>query len=294
MLSIIKKRKIWFIFSGVLLAASIAALVVFGLNLGIDFKGGSLTELEFADSRPDKAELEQAVTDFGLKDISIQTSEDKGHIVRTEAIDEAKHQSLLTTLQEKYNNVEEKRYESIGPTIGNELKSKAIYALVMVIIAIVLYIAYAFRKVSGSISSWKFGLCAVGALFHDVIIVLGIFSVLGKYLNVQIDSLFVIALLMVLGYSVNDTIVVFDRVRFNILKETSKSLENTVEQGVNQTLVRSLNTSVTTLLVLLALYLFGGATISWFILALIIGVIAGTYSSIFVASPLLVEWNKKQ
>ena len=294
MLSIIKKRKIWFIFSGVLLAASIAALVVFGLNLGIDFKGGSLTELEFADGRPDKAELEQAVTDFGLKDISIQTSEDKGYIVRTEAIDEAKHQSLLTTLQEKYNNVEEKRYESIGPTIGNELKSKAIYALVMVIIAIVLYIAYAFRKVSGSISSWKFGLCAVGALFHDVIIVLGIFSVLGKYLDVQIDSLFVIALLMVLGYSVNDTIVVFDRVRFNILKETSKSLENTVEQGVNQTLVRSLNTSVTTLLVLLALYLFGGATISWFILALIIGVIAGTYSSIFVASPLLVEWNKKQ
>lgn len=293
MLAIIKKRKIWFVFSGVLIAASIAALIAFGLNLGIDFKGGSLTELEFTDGRPEKAELEKAVTDFGLKDISVQTSEDKSYIVRTEAIDEVKHQSLLQNLQEKYSGVEEKRYESIGPTIGNELKSKAIYALVMVVIAIVLYIAYAFRKVSGSISSWKFGLCAVGALFHDVIIVLGIFAILGKYMDVQIDSLFVVALLTVLGYSVNDTIVVFDRVRYNILKSTSKSLEDTVEQGVNQTLVRSLNTSITTLLVLSALYLFGGATISWFILALMAGVVAGTYSSIFVASPLLVEWSKR-
>ena len=293
MLSIIKNRKISFVFSGILIAASITALIAFGLNLGIDFKGGSLTELEFADGRPEKAELETAVTDFGLNDISVQTTEDKGYIVRTEAIDEVKHQALLQNLQGKYSSVEEKRYESIGPTIGNELKSKAIYALVMVVIAIVLYIAYVFRKVSGSISSWKFGVCAIGALFHDVIIVLGIFAVLGKYMSVQIDSLFVIALLTVLGYSVNDTIVVFDRVRYNILKSGGKSIEGMVEQGVNQTLVRSLNTSVTTLLVLLALYLFGGATIGWFILALILGVVAGTYSSIFVASPLLVEWSKR-
>ncbi|MBU1178586.1 protein translocase subunit SecF [Patescibacteria group bacterium] len=293
MLSIIKKRKIWFGLSGVLIVASLVALVVFGLNLGIDFKGGSLTELEFADSRPEKAELEKAVTDFGLKDISVQTTEDKGYIVRTETIDEVKHQLLLQNLQEKYSRVEEIRYESIGPTIGNELKGKAIYALVMVIVAIVLYIAYAFRKVSVSISSWKFGLCAIVALFHDVIVVLGIFALLGKFAGVQIDSLFVVALLTVLGYSVNDTIVVFDRVRYNIIKSTSKSLEDTVEQGVNQTLVRSLNTSITTLLVLSALYLFGGATISWFILALIAGVVAGTYSSIFVASPLLVAWSKR-
>ena len=292
MLRIIQKRKIWFAFSGILIVASIISLAVFGLNLGIDFKGGSLSELEFQ-SRPDKDEVNNTITELGLKDVSIQSSGENGYLVRLEAIDETQHQELLSKLQEKFTDLEEARFESIGPTIGNELKRKAVYALVLVLVAIILYVSYAFRKVSGQISSWKLGVCAIAALFHDIIIVLGIFALLGKLFGVQIDSLFVIALLTVLGYSVNDTIVVFDRVRYNILKSTGGSFTSTVEQGVNQTLVRSLNTSVTTLLVLSALYLFGGATISWFILALMIGVAAGTYSSIFVASPLLVEWNKR-
>jgi len=292
MLHIIQKRKIWFAFSGILITVSIISLVVFGLNLGIDFKGGSLSELEFQ-TRPDKDEVNNLIEGAGIKDISIQSSGDSGYLVRMEAINETKHQELLGVLKSKFIDVEEARFESIGPTIGNELRKKAVYALILVLTAIILYVAYAFRKVSGQISSWKLGVCAIAALFHDIIIVLGIFALLGRYFGVQIDSLFVIALLTVLGYSVNDTIVVFDRVRYNILKSTSGSFTNTVEQGVNQTLVRSLNTSVTTILVLLALYLFGGATISWFILALMVGVVAGTYSSIFVASPLLVVWNKR-
>jgi len=190
------------------------------------------------------------------------------------------------------DNIEEKRFDSIGPVIGNELKSTAVVAIVVALIAIVLYIGWAFRKVSRPVSSFKYGIIATIALFHDVIITLGVFSVLGYLYNVEVGIPFIAALLAILGYSVNDTIVVFDRTRENLLRFGSDEFENVVNKSVNETLIRSLNTSFTTLLILFTLYLFGGTTIKYFIVALIVGISAGTYSSIFIASPLLVSWQK--
>ena len=189
-------------------------------------------------------------------------------------------------------NIKEKRFNSIGPVIGNELKESAVWAIVIALIAIVLYIGFAFRKVSFPISSFKYGIIATIALFHDVIITLGVFAVLGHFYNVEIGIPFVAAILAILGYSVNDTIVVFDRTRENLLKSGIDDFEKIVNKSVNETLVRSINTSFTTLVVLLTLYLFGGDTIKYFVVALMVGIAAGTYSSIFIASPLLVTWQK--
>lgn len=189
-------------------------------------------------------------------------------------------------------NIEEKRFDSIGPVIGGELKNSAIWATIIALIAIVLYIGWAFRKVSRPVSSFKYGIAATIALFHDVIITLGIFSVLGHFYNVEIGVSFVAAILAILGYSVNDTIIVFDRTRENLLKSGIDDFEEVVNKSVNETMVRSLNTSFTTLLVLFALYLFGGETIKYFIVALLVGIAFGTYSSIFIASPLLVSWQR--
>lgn len=299
MLKIIHHRKIWFTFSSIIIIASIVCLSIFRLNLGIDFTGGTLSEIEFKDKRPALSEIQKVLESLELENISVQPTNEQAVLIRMKSIDEPKHQEMLNALNEEFKQkenlaIEEKRFESIGPTIGQELKKKAIIAILLVLICIILYIAWAFRKVSGEVPSWKFGICAVLALFHDILIVLGIFSLLGFLLKIEINSLFVIALLTVLGYSVNDSIVVFDRIRYNVLKSLSSSFEKTVEASVNQTMVRSINTSVTTLLVLFALYLFGGKTLEWFVLALIIGIIAGTYSSIFVASPLLVVWAKKK
>jgi preprotein translocase subunit SecF len=298
MIPIIKLRKIWFIISGILITASIVSLIAFGLNFGIDFIGGSLLEVEIRNDSANIENIKENLEPLDLGDITVQAGEGQNFIIRTQHIDEAKHQETLMVLNESYSVesetvIEENRFDSIGPTIGEELKGKAVVAIILVLISIILYIAWAFRKVSGKIPSWKFGVSAIIALFHDIIIVLGVFAILGHFWGVEINSLFVIALLTVLGYSVNDSIVVFDRIRYNILK-SSDPFEYTVERSVNQTLVRSINTSVTTLLVLFALYLFGGATIQWFVFALIIGVIAGTYSSIFVASPILVVWEKRK
>ena len=197
-----------------------------------------------------------------------------------------------TIANEEISNINEKRFDSIGPVMGNELKTSAIWAIVIALIAIVLYIGWAFRKVSRPVSSFKYGIIATIALFHDVIITLGVFSVLGYLYNIEIGIPFVAALLAILGYSVNDTIVVFDRTRENLIKSGISDFEEVVNKSVNETLIRSLNTSFTTLLILTVLYLFGGTTIKYFVVALIVGISAGTYSSIFIASPLLVTWQK--
>jgi len=189
--------------------------------------------------------------------------------------------------------VEEQRFESIGPVIGQELQDKAVEAMIVVLIAIVLYIAWAFRKVSDPVSSWKYGIVAIAALVHDVSIPVGVFVILGKVANVEVDILFVTALLTILGYSVNDTIVVFDRTRENLARDHHKhDFDYLVNKSVNETIRRSLFTALTTFLVLLAIYLYGGESIKNFVLALMIGVVAGSYSSIFLASPLLVVWEK--
>jgi len=188
----------------------------------------------------------------------------------------------------------EKRFDSIGPVIGEELKQKSIWAIFIVLIAIVLYIAYVFRKVAKPVESWKYGLSAIAALAHDVIIIMGVFCILGYLMNVEIDSFFITALLIILGYSVNDTIVTFDRVRENLHKKQHLTFKELINVSIKETLTRSINTSLTTFIILISVFIFGGETIKFFVLALMLGVVIGTYSSIFVASPLLLFWYKRK
>ncbi len=197
-----------------------------------------------------------------------------------------------TSIVSTGNQIVEKQLETIGPSISANLRKRSIYAGIAVVVAIIIFVAYAFRKVSKPVQSWKYGVAAIIALIHDVSITMGVFVLLGKFLNVEVNIPFVVALLTILGYSVNDTIVVFDRIREQLIKHGSDKFEYVVNLGVNQTFVRSLNTSLTTLFVLIALFFFGGETIHYFALALIIGIFFGTYSSIFLASPLLVVWER--
>lgn len=290
MLKILKYYKYLFAFSGVILVAGLFSLGFYGLHLGIDFKGGTITELEYA-AAPDIAHI-RSVVDEQVQGVQLQTAGDKGLLIKTGVLTQEEHQKLLAVLKEKTGEFTEKQFELIGPVVGRELRSDALWQLALVSLGIILYIAYAFRRIQRPITAWRFGWAAVIALLHDLLIVLGIFSILGHYKGVEIDSMFVTAMLTVLGFSVHDTIVVFDRIRENIKIYAGQPLEFVINHSISQTLVRSLNTSLTVLFVLLALLLFGGESIRYFVLALFIGVITGTYSSIFVASPLLVLWQK--
>jgi preprotein translocase subunit SecF len=298
MLNIIASRKIWFGLSAALFLGSVLALGVWGLKLGIDFTGGSILELHWNGARPDNARLEEAVKPLDLGPVTFQPAGETDVLVRTKSLDEPTHQKLVSALRDSFKDgdkqvFDEKSFESIGPTIGNELRQKSYGAVALVLVAIILYIAFAFRKVSQPVASWKYGVSAVIALFHDVVIPTGIFAALGHFLGYEIDTLFVTAVLTVLGFSVHDTIVVFDRIRENLIKHSGKTFEETVNISVNETITRSVNTSLTVLLVLLAVYFFGGETTRNFVLVLVIGVVFGTYSSVFIASPLLVEWHKR-
>ncbi len=298
MINIIKNKKIPFIVSSILFVISLVLVFTIGLRPGIDFTGGSLLEVNFVGERPAVQEVKESLTgfDFDLGEPVIQPTEEQNMIIRVKFMSEDEHQQVLAKLRDSFekddNKVLEERIETIGPAISSHLKSRAIYAVIAVVIAIVIYVAYAFRKVSKPVKSWKYGVSAVIALVHYVTITMGIFVLLGKYLNVEIGIPFVVALLTILGYSVNDTIVVFDRVRENLIKRSADNFAEMVNLGVNQTILRSINTSVTTLVVLFALFLFGGESIKYFALALIIGIASGTYSSIFLASPLLVTWEE--
>ena len=251
-------------------------------------------ELEFKQNRPSNQEIKDTVSILELGEINIQPTKEKNIILRMRDIDEETHQKVLLTIQQ-LGEVKELRFESVGPVIGQELKKKSLYSIIIALIAILLFIALAFRKVSFIVKSYKYGLLAIVALFHDILIVLGVFVVLGRFLNVEIGVAFVAALLAILGYSVNDTIVVLDRVRENLLvTEHREEFSELVGRSLKQTIVRSINTSLTTILVLLAVLIFGGATIQYFVLALIIGIAAGTYSSLFIATPLLVSWETRR
>lgn len=272
--------------------ASIFSIFYFGLKLGIDFTGGSLLEIEYNVNRTDINVLQEQAKIAGFENVSIQPTGEKGLIVKTKNLTEQEHQQLLQALGSELTEI---RFDSIGPVIGKELAQKSLVAIILVVLMIILYIAFAFRKVSSGsprggrgVSSFKFGLMAVVALVHDVTAPVGVFAVLGKFFGVEIDILFITAILTVLGFSVHDTIVVFDRIRENLKKGIGNNFEETVGLSVNQTIVRSINTSLTVLLVLLAIFFFGGETTKFFALALMIGVFFGTYSSIFLASPLLV------
>ena len=304
MYRIIQNRNIWLSISATLVTFAVLALMIWGLNLGIDFTGGSLLEVRFLNARPDVVSVQDSLAGIDLGSFTVQPIDEQNMILRFQNINEDIHQQVLRILDGQevgeivatstgsiFSNVEELRFDSVGPSIGAELKSKSVSATLIVLIAIVLYIAWAFRKVSKPVASWKYGLTAIVALFHDVLITLGVFAVLGQFMGLEINTAFVAAILTVLGYSVNDTIVVFDRIRENLPK-SNDDFENTINTSVNQTITRSINTSITTLLVLGSIVIFGGATIRDFVLALSIGVFIGTYSSIFLASPLLVVWEK--
>ncbi len=280
--------KLWFTVSGLLMIISIVFLSLGGLRLGMDFTGGSFLQVSF-DTLPETSQVVETLEGLSLSGVTVQQSGDKTMNIRMATIDNETRVGILEKLNADFGKTEEQSFSSIGPTIGEELKQKALVAIVLVLVAIVIYLAWAFRKVTGQrISSWMFGLSAIAALFHDILITTGLFAVLGYFFGIEVDALFITALLTILGFSVHDTIVVFDRVRENLLHAHQRPLEDTVKVSVAQTLVRSLNTSITVILVLLAMLLFSPPALTYFLIALLAGFVVGTYSSIFVASPLLV------
>ena len=290
-INFLRYKKIYFIFSGILVLGSLACLVVFGLNLGIDFVGGSLIEVKYQISRPSNEAIRSALADLDLGEIIIQPTEERGVILRMKEIDAETYELVIQKLRE-LGELTEMRFELVGPVIGRELRDRAKIIIILAILAIVFYITLAFRGISRPISSWQYGLASLIALFHDVLITLGVFSILGFFYQVEITIPIVTAFLVVLGYSINDTVVVFDRIRENLIKKVGITYEDTVNKSLNQILPRSIVTSLTTLFVLLAIFFFGGETLKYFALALIVGISLGTYSSIFLASPFLVYWLK--
>lgn len=307
---VVKHRKIFYIISGTIFAVSILSLLVWGLNLGVDFKGGTLLEFSYPSGRPSLDAVNSALTPLKIGGLSVRPAGTNGYILRSNPLDETAHQAVLKALAIDGQVVEETQFSSIGPVLGKEAAFKSLWAILFVLVAIILFITYAFRKVSAPVSSWKYGVIAVAALFHDVFIPTGVFAILGHIQGFEIDTLFVTAILVVLGFSVHDTIVVFDRVRENLKLEyghpssrarlatgqvkVESDFETIVGKSINQTFVRSINTSLSTLLALIVLYFLGPATTQLFSLVLIIGIISGTYSSIFIASPLLVTVEKWQ
>jgi preprotein translocase subunit SecF len=298
---VVKYRKIWFALSGFLLALSVWSIWAFGFRLSIDFKGGTLTELRYEGREDVKEQIEAILGRMDLGGYSLRPSGDDRYVIRTKELTEAERASFnnafLSISSTKYSI---ERQTTIGPTAGSALQSKAVKAISVVVFMIVLFVTFAFRKVSKPVASWKYGLATIIALVHDVIIPTGLFVYLGHLIGIEIDLLFVTGLLAILGYSVHDTIVVFDRVRENLSVNQERNIhepfETTVGKSVNQTFARSINTSLTIFITLLALYIYGSAATETFALLLIVGLIAGTYSSIFVASPLLVtfqDWQKK-
>jgi preprotein translocase subunit SecF len=296
---IVTYRKFFYALSALLVVASLGALFMWGLLFGIDFKGGSLIEVEYETVRPDKELVAQELDMLSIGDYSIRETGERGFIVRTREIAPAEKNVILSAFS--FDNTArfvEKRFDSIGPILGKEALQKAWISIVLVLLAIVIFITFVFRRVSHPIASWKYGLIAILALMHDVIIPMGVFAALGHFAGVEIDTLFVTALLVILGFSIHDTIVVFDRVRENLKRNVEykekKNFDVIVGESINQTFVRSINTSLSTLIAVLVLYVWGPDATKHFSLALLVGLTAGTYSSIFLGSPLLVTVFKLQ
>jgi len=286
----LKYKKIYYILSILLVLVAIFSLLFFGLNFGIDFLGGSILEADF-EARPANTVIQEKLKDLNLGDLTIQPTQENGVIIRMREIDEATHQQIVSKLGE-LSKIEEKRFESVGPVIGEELRQKTIILIAVSLIALLIYIAVSFRKVSRPISGWQYGITSILALTFDVLITVGLFALLGKFYNIQFNIPIVTALLTILGYTINDKVIVFDRIRENILRSRGLDFENLVNQSLNQTLSRSLSTGSCSLLVLFFIFLFGGETLKYFSLTLIIGIIIGTYSSLFLAAPFLVSWLK--
>ncbi len=290
-MNIIKLRPVWFAFSGTLIAAAIIAWAVFGLHYGIDFTGGSILTVRFDGNRPSTVEIERSLDGIDVGELIVQPVGEQDANIRMKTLTEEEHAAVVKKISDTFKGVTELSFNAIGPAIGAELRTKAIEAIALAFIAIMAYIAYSFRKVSVPVESWKFGFITILTAFHDTIIPVGAFVILGKFYGWEVDTPFVVAVLTIMGYSINDTIVVMDRVREN-LRRMSGTFEHIVTESLKQTYVRSINTTLTVLLAILAVYLFGGQTLKPFALALMLGIATGAYSSIFIAPPLLVTWEK--
>lgn len=286
---VIKNKYLFFLVSGSLVVAALFAIFYFGFRQGIDFVGGTLWEISF-EKAIDKAMIQEV-----FPDAVITAGANKSFVLRLRDLSEDEHQSKLQNLKDKFGQVEELKFESIGPAIGKEIRGKAIWAFVLVLLAISLYIAFAFRKVSYPVSSWKYGLITLVTLFHDALIPAGMFAILGRYTAAEANTNFIIAILVVMGFSVHDTIVVFDRIRENLRLNMLKkeNFEELVGRSIQETLARSINTSLTLVLVLIAMYFLGSPSLSHFVLVILVGTIVGTYSSICIASPLLTLFQRR-
>lgn len=294
-MNIVKYEKQFLILPVILVILSLAAIWMWGLKPGIDLAGGSLLQVSYPAGRP-PVEQVRALTDaLNIGEVRVQPTGDNAYLLRQRDLstDEKDH---LTTVLGALGPMHEDRYTSIGPTLGSELRQKAFLAIAAVALCIILFIAFAFRKVSEPVASWKYGIVAIVTLIHDIIIPAGLFALLGVLRGAEVDVLFIVGLLTILGISINDTIVVFDRIRENLRLNAEhhkrEAFDEVVGRSIMQTLARSLNTSLTVIIVLLALFFLGPAATKDFALTLIVGMIAGTYSSIFLASPLLVMWNR--
>lgn len=286
---IINNKKIFVSISAFLVLASIGLVSYFGLPLGIDFKGGALLEVNYTAPRPEAEAISNAILPLEIGAIVVQPTGDTGYFIKTQGITDAEKNSILKAISfDGKNVVEEKTFTSIGPSVGKELARKALVSMLLVALGIILFIAYSFRKVSKPISSWRYGIIAIVTLLHDIIIPVGVFSAIAHFTGAEVDTLFVVAILTILGLSVSDTIVVFDRIRENLKNQTYKTFSETVGKSLEQAFVRSINTSLTVILALLALVFFGPESTRTFALMLTAGMFFGTYSSIFLASPMLV------
>ena len=298
MINIIGKTKYTYAFSITLTALSVISLFVWGLKLGIDFTGGTLMEIQFATSAPENTVIEAKLKDLDLKSLTLQKTGDSMVLIRYASEDDAVNQQVFEKILQNNPEAKQMRVDFINSSVSQELKGKSLWAIFWAIAGIMAYIAWAFRKVSYPVQSWKYGLGAVIALIHDILITMGAFALLGHFKGVEVGIPFIAALLTILGFSVHDTIVVYDRTRENLLRGSRKeAFSDVVNRSLNETLVRSINTSMTVIVTLLAIYIFGGQSIQDFSLALLIGVTFGTYSSIFIASALLVtfhNWSTKK
>lgn len=299
---VVKYKTLFFILSGLLILGSLWSFRHYGLKLGTDFTGGSILEVGYPANRPSADQVRAALAPLNLGSVSVQLASDQDVILRLKTLTETEHQAVLQTLLGTMTTTTattatsaapvEKRFSAIGPAVGAELARKGLIALGLVILLIILFIAFAFRQVSRPVSSWKYGVAAFIALLHDLIIPIGVFSYLGATRGYEVDALFLTGLLTILGLSIHDTIVVFDRIRENLKKRVASDFGEIVGQSLSETFTRSLNTSLTIIFVLVILFLYGAAATKGFTLLMAVGVLVGTYSSIFIASPLLVVWEK--
>lgn len=286
MLNFTRFKWLYFFISALVILPGVYSLVRFGVKLSVDFTGGTLFEFQFDGEQPlvSSEQLKEVFQKEDIEVVSLQTAGERKFLVRTKPLDEEQRWKIKVSLQEGFPEVVILQEETVGPTLGKELLQKTIVAIFLAASFIVFYAAWRFK-------SLKYGVCAILAMFHDTIILLGSFSLLGYFFNVEIDTLFVTAVLTTLSLSVHDTVVIYDRIREIIREKPKFSLSSSVNLALSETLVRSLNNSLTIIFVLVALLLLGGETIKWFVAALLIGTITGTYSSTFIAAPLLVVWE---